>query len=203
MYEDLLDHVQVHKYFMGLEEKRDVPIERSCRRTGTTPSICRWSRRSANATSSRSSPDGRKPTSTCGYRSIGRNCSRGLGISSLRNRPRWIWRTNSERGRAALRRGSGKAWRPWFRNALESGPPPARGGNRKPIRMRNACSDSFSCRSAARTPDGRRWIRRSSSPGANARGSTDCTSCAAGRRPKKGNWNPCAPSLRAVARRPG
>jgi nucleotide-binding universal stress UspA family protein len=27
MYEDLLDHVQVHKYFMGLEQNRDVPIE--------------------------------------------------------------------------------------------------------------------------------------------------------------------------------
>ena len=26
MYEDLLDHIQVHKYFMGLDEKRDVPI---------------------------------------------------------------------------------------------------------------------------------------------------------------------------------
>jgi nucleotide-binding universal stress UspA family protein len=27
MYEDLLDHIQVHKYFMGLEQNRDVPIE--------------------------------------------------------------------------------------------------------------------------------------------------------------------------------
>jgi nucleotide-binding universal stress UspA family protein len=27
MYEDLLDHVQVHKYFMGLEQKRDIPAE--------------------------------------------------------------------------------------------------------------------------------------------------------------------------------
>lgn len=27
MYADLLDHVQVHKYFMGLEQKRDIPIE--------------------------------------------------------------------------------------------------------------------------------------------------------------------------------
>jgi nucleotide-binding universal stress UspA family protein len=26
MYADLLDHIQVHKYFMGLDEKRDVPI---------------------------------------------------------------------------------------------------------------------------------------------------------------------------------
>ncbi len=26
MYEDLLDHIQVHQYFMGLDEKRDVPI---------------------------------------------------------------------------------------------------------------------------------------------------------------------------------
>jgi nucleotide-binding universal stress UspA family protein len=27
LYEDLLDHIQVHRYFMGLDEKRDIPID--------------------------------------------------------------------------------------------------------------------------------------------------------------------------------
>jgi nucleotide-binding universal stress UspA family protein len=29
MYNELLDHIQVHRYFMGLEEKRDVPIDQA------------------------------------------------------------------------------------------------------------------------------------------------------------------------------
>lgn len=29
MYEELLDHIKVHQYFMGLEEKRDIPIDQA------------------------------------------------------------------------------------------------------------------------------------------------------------------------------